>query len=189
MVLAKTLVGKSDSAASRSFLEGERARERLRESEERFRAAMDAVQGVLWTNSAAGKMEGEQPGWAALTGQTYPEYQGYGWSKAVHPDDAQPTIDAWKDAVKERRHFVFEHRVRRHDGQWRRFSIRAIPVFDADGAIREWVGVHTDITEQRAAEEALLDLTATLQKRVELATAERDRAWNNARDLLAMIEF
>ena len=164
------------------------AEEKLRESEQRFRAAVDAVQGILWTNNAAGEMEGEQPGWAALTGQSYDEYQGYGWAGAVHPADAQPTIDAWKAAVAERRSFEFEHRLHRHDGEWRMFSIRAIPVFDEGGVIREWVGVHTDISRQRAAERALLDLTATLEKGVRLAMAERDRTWNNARDLLTIID-
>ncbi|MGH1559198.1 PAS domain-containing protein [Caulobacter segnis] len=42
---------------------------RLVASEARFRAAIDAVQGVLWTNNARGQMEGEQPAWAALTGR------------------------------------------------------------------------------------------------------------------------
>jgi len=163
-------------------------KERLRESEQRFRAAIDAVEGILWTNNAAGEMAGEQPGWASLTGQTFDEYQGYGWSRAVHPDDTQPTIDAWKAAVAERRTFVFEHRVRRQDGQWRLFSIRAVPTLDADGRLREWVGVHTDITEMRANERALRDLTATLEQRVEAAIAERDRTWNNARDLLLVTD-
>ena len=54
-----------------------RADERaLQESEQRFRGAVDAVEGILWTNSAAGQMQSEQPGWAALTGQTSAEYQG-----------------------------------------------------------------------------------------------------------------
>ena len=163
-------------------------KERLRESEQRFRAAIDAVEGILWTNNAAGEMEGEQPAWASLTGQTYDEYQGYGWSKAVHPDDTQPAIDAWKAAVAERRTFISEHRVRRRDGQWRLFSVRAVPTFDADGRLREWVGVHTDITEVRANERALRDLTATLEQRVEAAIAERDRTWNNARDLLLVTD-
>ncbi|KAK0361103.1 hypothetical protein LTR94_024670, partial [Friedmanniomyces endolithicus] len=48
----------------------------------RFRAAMDAMHGVLWTNDAAGRMIGEQPGWAALTGQSYDEYQDFGWASA-----------------------------------------------------------------------------------------------------------
>ncbi len=166
----------------------ERTEVRLRESEQRFRAAVSAVHGILWTNNAAGEMRGEQPGWASLTGQSYEAYQGYGWAIAVHPADAQPTIDAWKSAVAGQRPFEFEHRVRRHDGEWRLFSIRAIPVTGADGAIREWVGVHTDITAQRAAERALFELTATLEKRVRIATAELNRAWNNARDLLTIIE-
>ena len=128
----------------------------LRASHARFRAAIAAVQGVLWTNTADGRMQGEQEGWGALTGQSREEYQGFGWSAAVHPEDVQPTVDAWNAAVAERRTFVFEHRVRRHDGQYGTFSIRAVPILDeATGAVREWVGVHTDITEQRAAEARL----------------------------------
>jgi hypothetical protein len=37
-------------------------------------------------------MEGEQL--VSPTGQTYEEYQGYGWTNAVHPDDTQPTVEA-----------------------------------------------------------------------------------------------
>ena len=128
----------------------------LRASHARFRAAIAAVQGVLWTNTADGRMEGEQEGWGALTGQSRDDYQGFGWSSALHPEDVQPTVEAWNAAVAERRTFVFEHRVRRHDDQYRTFSIRAVPILDeTTGAVREWVGVHTDITDQRAAEARL----------------------------------
>jgi PAS domain S-box-containing protein len=134
------------------------AEDRLRQSEARFRAAVDAVQGVLWTNNAVGEMKGPQPAWAALTGQSPEEYRDHGWVKAVHPDDASPSVEAWKDAVAERKTFVFEHRVRRHvDGEWRRFSIRAIPLFEPNGEVGEWVGVHTDVTELREIEAALRD--------------------------------
>ncbi len=116
---------------------------------DRFDAALQAIEGIVWTNNAAGEMVGEQDGWSALTGQSYDEYKGFGWADAVHPDDAQPTINAWNASVSERKPFIFEHRVKRHDGAWRLFSIRAIPILNDDGEIREWVGVHTDITEQR----------------------------------------
>jgi len=127
----------------------------LRESEQRFRIATEAVSGILWTNDAHGEMRGEQPAWGTFTGQTLEEYTGYGWSKAVHPDDAQPTIDAWKEAVRERRLFSFEHRVLRHDGVYRLCAIRALPLLDANGDVREWVGVHSDITDSRGADDAL----------------------------------
>jgi PAS domain S-box-containing protein len=143
------------------------AEDALRASNDRFRCAVEAIEGVLWTNDPDGRMVGDQPGWAALTGQTYEEYQGFGWSEVVHPDDAQATVVAWQQAVAECKMFVHEHRVCRHDGVWRLFSIRAIPVMLSNGVISEWVGVHTDITEQRAAEEALKRLVSD-------AVAERD---------------
>ncbi len=133
-------------------------------SEQRFRAAIDAVQGVLWTNTAEGKMRGEQPGWAALTGQTFDQYQGLGWSEALHPDDVRASVEAWLAAVAERRLFAFEHRVRRYDGEWRRFSVRAIPILDAQGGLSEWVGVHTDITAEREGERILRNAEAALRE-------------------------
>ena len=140
-----------------------RAETRLRESEQRFRAAVDAVQGILWTNDAEGRMVGDQPGWEALTGQTADAYQGFGWSAALHPDDAAPTLTAWHAAVTEKRPFAFEHRVRRRDGSWGEYSVRAVPTFDAAGTITQWVGVHTDVTERRVAERALARQTRQLQ--------------------------
>ena len=130
----------------------------------RFRTAMDAIHGVLWTNNPQGEMIGEQPGWAALTGQTREAYQGFGWASAVHPDDAGPTTQAWLAAVAAKSMFVFEHRVRNHAGDWRTFAIRGLPLFDEAGEIREWVGVHTDITHQRAAEAALREQAETLAR-------------------------
>ncbi|HEY9846098.1 MAG TPA: EAL domain-containing protein, partial [Candidatus Caenarcaniphilales bacterium] len=132
------------------------AEQALQQSEQRFRSLVEATSRIVWTNSPEGEMRGFQPSWGEFTGQSEAEYQGYGWARAVHPDDAQPTIDAWQQAVANRSMFVFEHRVRRYDGIWRTFSIRGIPVLEADGiTIREWVGVHTDITERKQVEEQL----------------------------------
>lgn len=129
--------------------------DRLAASEARFRAAIGAVDSILWTNDASGRMVGDQPGWSLLTGQTPEDYQGFGWAAAVHPDDAEPTLRAWTAAVAQGGPYTFEHRVRRHDGAWRDFAVRAVAVLEPDGSIREWIGVHTDITERKRAEERL----------------------------------
>lgn len=146
-----------------AHVERARAEAELRTSTERFRAAVRATRGVLWTNDALGRMTGEQPGWAELTGQSLDEYQGYGWADAIHPEDSQATVDAWNSAVAERQTFVFEHRVRRSDGAWRTYAVCAVPLTGASGEITEWVGVHTDITEERAAEHALRESEARLR--------------------------
>ncbi len=156
------LVGFAGQAAA--ALDNARLFHDVRLSEDRFRAAVDAIQGVLWTNDPQGRMVGPQPGWAALTGQAFADYQGYGWAAAVHPDDAAPTVAEWERSVAARAPFLFEHRVRRADGRWGHFAIRAIPVLEADGAIREWVGVHTDITVQREAEAALRASNEEMQR-------------------------
>ena len=156
----------------------------VRRSNDRFRGAMEAVHGVLWTNSRDGQMTGEQPGWAALTGQAREDYAGYGWANAVHPEDSDATVAAWNAAVAAKSVFVFEHRVRRHDGAWRNCLIRAQPITDADGEIVEWVGVHTDITEQRAAEQSLRDQAEHLQRQVR----HRERAEEQLRHLNEHLE-
>ena len=138
-----------------SSFDHQRTDRSLRASEARFRAAAEAVGDIIWTNSAEGRMMGLQPDWAAFTGQTEAEYQGFGWADALHPDDVEPSITAWNAAVLGRRIFVFEHRLRRRDGVYRLFSVRGVPVLEDDGSIREWVGVHADITERREFEAAL----------------------------------
>lgn len=146
----------------------------LRASEARFRAAVDAVSDILWTTDANGLMAGEQVGWCAFTGQSRDACQGYGWSQAVHPQDAAATIAAWEAAVETRSPFSFEHRVRRHDGVWRLFQITARPVLDHNGTLTEWVGVHADITDARRAEERRKMLLDELNHRVKnsLATVQ-----------------
>ncbi len=70
-----------------------RAEEELWQSRERFRTAARAVSDLIWTNNGRGEMEGDQTAWGNFTGQSAAEYQGYGWTEAVHPEDAQATVD------------------------------------------------------------------------------------------------
>ena len=141
---------------------------KIKESEERFQAAVSAVEGIVWTNNAKGEMEGEQLGWSSLTGQSYQEYQGYGWANAIHPDDAQPTIEAWNKAVSNGMNFIFEHRVKLKNGNWGHFSVKSIPLLNADGLVCEWVGVHIDISERYRAEKAVKESENRFRQMAEL---------------------
>ncbi|MBV9671164.1 MAG: PAS domain-containing protein [Acidobacteriales bacterium] len=133
----------------------EHARVALANSEERFRVAVKAVGDIVWTNSSSGEMHGPQPEWQAFTGQSEEELQGFGWSRAVHPEDVEATLKEWKRCVESQQEFIWNHRLRRQDGLYRMFSIRAVPVTTGDGSVREWVGVHTDVTEAEGLEREL----------------------------------
>ena len=172
-------------AAERARREAAEAAERgLRERDARYQGLIAATGQIVWTNSVDGRMSGDQPGWSGYTGQSYAAYQDFGWADAVHPDDAVTTINAWNEAVAERRPFRFEHRVRGRDGQYRWFSIHAIPLLNDDGTIREWVGAHTDISEQRATEKQVERALAEAQH----ARAELQRVFEQAPAAIATLE-
>lgn len=118
----------------------------LRVQLDRYQSLVLAIAQVIWTRDPLGEMVGEQPSWAAYTGQTPSQYQGRGWLDAVHPDDRRHDLELWQSAVAARGPCEYEHRLRRVDGEYRYFSVRAVPVFNHDGAIREWAGIHSDIT-------------------------------------------
>jgi PAS domain S-box-containing protein len=136
-------------------IEVETVQEALRKSEERYRSLVEATAQIIWDTKAEGEFVTPQPGWSAFTGQTYDELKGRGWLNAVHPDDRAHTSQVWSASVSSRTLYQVEHRLRRYDGIYKYMSVRAVPVFESDGSIREWIGVHTDISERKRAEEAL----------------------------------
>jgi len=146
-----------------------------RHTQERFRTAVEVVGDIVWTNNPEGRMEGEQLAWSDFTGQIAAQYQGFGWSAAVHPDDLEPTLAAWNLAVSHQRKLVFEHRLRRHDGVYRHFAVRSSPLIDERGQVREWVGVHADITDERASQQHLSESEGRFRA---LATALPQVIWS-----------
>jgi PAS domain S-box-containing protein len=131
------------------------AEEALRRGEARYRALVAAAAQIVWTASADGRRPLDTSQWEAFTGQTGSEATWGGWFEAIHPDDRAEALRAWSEAAAGRQPLATEHRLRRHDGEWRNMEVRAVPVLDDQGRIREWVGAHTDITDRLQAEEQL----------------------------------
>jgi PAS domain S-box-containing protein len=150
--------------------ERKEAAARLAASEHRFKAALLATTGIFWTFAPDGRARGEQTSWSAFTGQTTDELQEMGWLEAIHPEDAATTLDAWRRALATNDELITVHRVRRRDGEYRTFSVHAVPVTDERGEVVEWVGSHTDITEQRAAEERVRESVRRLELAMDAAS-------------------
>jgi len=93
------------------------------------------------------------------------------WTTVVHPEDAPEAMARWTAALASGMNYETEFRLRRHDGVWRWFIARAVPIRDGDGAILRWIGTNTDIEEQKTTARALADLNATLEQQVEERSA------------------
>jgi PAS domain S-box-containing protein len=144
LVLALTLVAAN---VDRGMRRRRAETEALRRSEDRFRTLVEASSQIVWTIAPDGQMVAPQASWAEFTGQSFQEYRNSGWFSAVHPEDREATARLWEDAMANRTPLEVEHRVRRHDGQYRDCVARVVPVVEADGSVREWIGTHTDVTE------------------------------------------
>jgi PAS domain S-box-containing protein len=139
----------------------------LRQSEERYRALVEATSVVTWHCPPHGLHVAPQPSWMAFTGQSAEEMLGAGWTRAVHPEDLAGAATLWDAAVARDEPFYNEHRIRRHDGEWCWMRVRAVPVRNQQGKTIEWMRMGQDITEQKQAELTLKDH----QDRLELALA------------------
>ncbi|MCX5962848.1 MAG: PAS domain-containing protein [Cyanobacteria bacterium] len=125
----------------------------LQASEQRYKALIDITSQIVWNTDAHGKMLYANS--ESFTGQSFEESESGRWMEAIHPDDRQRTTELWVLATTNLTPFEIEHRVRRWDGEYRLMSGRGVPLFDNDGSLREWVGLHTDITEVRQDEQNL----------------------------------
>lgn len=133
-----------------------RAFEQLRLSERRYRLLVSATAAVVWTASPEGEVTEEMQTWEQFTGQSRAEYSGFGWLSAVHAEDKETVEQLWKGHARNQAYPVeTSFRLKRNDGQYRQMHLKAIPVRDGKSHFREWIGMVTDITEQRESEEAL----------------------------------
>lgn len=140
-------------AKLRQEYESEHAiRERIEESEKRFRNLAEAMPQIVWTSKADGAVDYYNSRWFEYTGMSWKQTEEWGWKPALHPDDVMESFEQWAQAVKEGTLFVREHRLKRaSDGTYRWHLLRAIPVFDDEGNIIRWFGTATDIQEQKQA--------------------------------------
>ncbi len=153
--------------------ESVKSKQNLQESEQKFRLLADSMPQLIWTSDPEGNMNYFNESVFDYSGLTLNQVMKDGWLQIVHPDERDENIRLWTEAITSGKDFLFEHRFRRYDGEYRWQLSRAIPQKDADGKIRMWVGTSTDIQEQKSfavnLEKQVAERTAQLEeKNIEL---------------------
>lgn len=171
----------------RDILPRRQAEERLSASERRLTTLVQGMPQLVWRASAVGRWTWVSPQWTAYTGQTMAEANGFGWLKAVHPDDRHRVIVAWREAGA-RGEFRAEIRIRGGpEAAERWFQARALPVLDERGAVAEWIGTSTDVDDLhqlRGRQEVLLaELQHRTRNLLSVVASVAERTARNASSL------
>ena len=146
------------------------AEEALRESEERFRLIANTAPVMIWMSGTDNEI--------TYLNQTWLDYAGPPSDAAVetlqatvlHPDEAERCREVYEKAFEQREPFQLEHRLRRHDGEYRWVVTAGVPRYNADGSFVGYIGTSVDITERKLAEGIL-----SSQKLIEAHEEESSR--------------
>ena len=161
----------------RDVTERHQAEMRLEASERRLQSVMNAMPQKIFTATPNGDVDYLNPHWSEFTGLSMAELSGWSWAESIHPDDVADNIAAWQQAVSSGEPYLFEHRFRRFDGEYRWHLSRAKALTDEAGKVLLWIGSNTDIHEQKQTANELRDIAAQL--------SEADQRKNNFLAMLA----
>ena len=120
----------------------------LQISEERWKILTEAMPQLVWIDRASDrKCVYLSTQWETYTGLTNEALLAQEWKVCFHPDDQVATVAAWEKALAEKTVYDSEYRVRRHDGVYRWFKSRGVPVVDTESGEEMWYGTCTDIQD------------------------------------------
>ena len=134
----------------------------------------ESVPTMAWTSSPKGNSQYLNGLGELYTGLNLAEGAKWDWFTLAHPDDVKRVQKEWKISIHDSSPFSSRYRVRRADGIYRWHEVKAQPVNDADGHLRNWLGTATDVddvvldqattrSEQRQARETSAFLALVLQ--------------------------
>ncbi|MCP3891613.1 MAG: PAS domain-containing protein [Desulfobulbaceae bacterium] len=132
------------------------AEKALRQSEERFKLAMEATQDGIWDWNVETNDVYLSPNWSSLLGLNSNQFQLdiKAWSKLIHIDDKTTVFKAFLDCLNNHNDdFEVEYRIRVKNGDWMWILGRGkVVTRDRRGHAVRMVGTQTDITRLKQGE-------------------------------------
>ncbi|TWU44413.1 Sporulation kinase E [Novipirellula aureliae] len=116
--------------------------------DEAFQPFADAMPVMVWMCAADGSAMFFNRKWVEMTGLSMEDSLGDGWTRAIHPEDQKHALATWQHAIQTRANHDVELRYRMVDGSYRWHILKALPTLNADGTVKHWQAVCTDIDDQ-----------------------------------------
>jgi PAS domain S-box-containing protein len=128
-----------------------------------LKTIIDAIPILAWSMRPDGSIDYFNQQWTEYTGMPIEQALNWGWKDAKHPDDLVRISKVFERATETGQAVEVEGRIRRRDGVYRWFLIRANPLRDETGAIVRWYGTDADIEDRKQAEEEIKRFKDRLQ--------------------------
>ena len=145
--------------------ERKRAEQALKDSEQRFRLAAEAVRGIIYeVDFATGNTERSQ-GLFEVLGHRVGDVPASTrwWREQIHPDDRVATDERFIEAAASGRTVFNGYRMRHRDGRWLHIEDRAVLLKGDDGTLLKMWGCAIDVTQQKEAQNRIFGLLDALQ--------------------------
>jgi PAS domain S-box-containing protein len=131
------------------------AEEKIRHYERELRTLVDAIPAYVGTALPDGSVDFMSQSWLNYTGLSKEQGMGWGWERAIHPEDSDRVLVNWRNALAAGTPVEHEVRFRRADGCYQWFLNRCLPLRDDEGNIIKWYATNTNIDELKQTECAL----------------------------------
>ena len=125
------------------------ARQEIQKREERFRDLADSMPQFVWTCDKDGEVTYMNDNWYKYTGFDRNEKPSEGFKRVLTPEVHAKVEAVWAESVKNATPFEMEYQfidIKNH-GEYRWFLGRAIPTYDENGDVSQWIGTFTDIDD------------------------------------------
>lgn len=127
-----------------------------RRSDERFRGFVEATNEWIWTSDLAGVATYSNPAVLRVLGYAPEDLIGRPWENVLHPDDLAGLMSGVQAVAAAGAGWTgWVHRWRHIDGSYRFLESNAVPMFGEEGEVVGYAGASRDVTDRRAAEDAL----------------------------------
>jgi PAS domain S-box-containing protein len=136
----------------------------LRESERQLQQIVSSIPGLTWSSDERGATTFWSQQYLDYAGAKLEDVLGYGFVDYIHPDDRAQTLETWATIIAAGVPGEAELRLRRADGVYRWFLIRACPFFNEDGNLTQWFGVNIDVEDRKGAQDGLRASEAALRE-------------------------
>ena len=116
----------------------------------------ETIPEMLWSATPDGAIDYCNARVLDYTGFSSQEIMSRGWTKLLHPDDADQAVRMWSSCVTTGNPYRVEVRtIHAADGTYRWCVTSALPLLDQQGRILKWYGTVVDMHDWKQAQEDL----------------------------------